>query len=235
MNSLSNRDLELLSASLDGQLSPEESARLQARLAADAGLRAAQDELRRTRALLRRTPQRRAPRNFTLMPKMAGVRPPLPRLVPAFSWASAVAALLLLITFAAPLAGELASRSVSTLAAPMAATMAPAFDNANQTYGLGSGAATEAATAAPVAAAPQATPAPSALMTLPQAATAEATIAPGGRNAVPLTTRSAKQPAPAFPLSVLQVVLIGLAVVLALLAVLLRWQRVRAFARQTKK
>jgi anti-sigma factor RsiW len=230
MTSLSNRDLELLSASLDGQLSPEESARLQTRLAADPGLRAAQDGLRVTRALLRRTPQRRASRNFTLAPGMAGVRPPLPRLVPAFSWASAVAVLLLLFTFAAPLAGEFASRSVSMAAAPMAAT-APAFDHANQAYGLGK-AATAAATAAPVAAA---TAAPSLLMTAPLASTAEATIAPGGRTAAPLTTALAKKPAPVFPLTVLQLVLIGLAVLLAVAAVLLRWQRLHAFARPPKK
>ena len=93
MNSPSFRDMEIISAYLDGQLSPSERARLEKRLQAEAGLAAALQELRQTRAILHRTPQRRAPRSFTLALKMAGIRPPVPRLVPAFGWASAVAML----------------------------------------------------------------------------------------------------------------------------------------------
>ena len=65
-------------------------------LAADRELASALDGLRQTRAVLRRTPKHRAPRNYTLTPKMAGIRPPVPRSVPALSWAAAAAALLFL-------------------------------------------------------------------------------------------------------------------------------------------
>lgn len=93
------RDIEQLSAYLDGQLSPGEKARLESRLARDPQLRAVMDELTQSRALLRQLPPRRAPRNFTLTPAMAGVRPPLPRPYPTLRWASLLATLLLIFTF----------------------------------------------------------------------------------------------------------------------------------------
>jgi hypothetical protein len=46
------RDVEKLSAYLDGQLSRADAARLESRLASDPGLRAVMDDLRRTRAVL---------------------------------------------------------------------------------------------------------------------------------------------------------------------------------------
>ncbi len=64
------QDWEALSAYLDGELSPKERARLEARLQASADLRLALDELRRTRAVLRLGGKIRAPRNFTLTPDM---------------------------------------------------------------------------------------------------------------------------------------------------------------------
>ena len=88
------RDVELLSAYLDGRLNPSEAARLEARLSADTSLQATLDDLRQTRALLRRLPQRRAPRNFRLTPKMVGIRPPEPRAYPVFRLATALVALL---------------------------------------------------------------------------------------------------------------------------------------------
>ena len=69
-----NRKLEALSAYLDGELSSRASQRLEAELERDAGLRAALDELRRTRAVLRRAPRLRAPRNFTLSSELAGIQ-----------------------------------------------------------------------------------------------------------------------------------------------------------------
>ncbi len=93
------RDLELLSAYLDGQLNPSDSARLESRLASDESLRAALDNLRSTRSLLRQLPSRRAPRNFTLTPQMAGIKPPTPRVVPVFRFATAIATFLFIITF----------------------------------------------------------------------------------------------------------------------------------------
>jgi anti-sigma factor RsiW len=138
MKSPSFRDMEALSAYLDGQISPSERTRLEKRVQSDAALAAALQEFSQTRALLRRTPQRRAPRNFTLTPRMAGIRPPMPRLVPVFSWASAVAMLLVIFTLGAGLVGRLSAGTAAPILAaapsggigggpPAAATQAPAL------------------------------------------------------------------------------------------------------------
>ena len=136
MTSPSFRDMEQLSAYLDGQISQSKRTRLEIRVKSTPALAAALEELRQTRGLLRRTPQRRAPRNFTLTPKMAGLRPPIPRLVPALSWASAVAMVLFIFTLGTSLVGQLSFGASAPMmaAAPnglgggqeAAATMAPA-------------------------------------------------------------------------------------------------------------
>jgi hypothetical protein len=96
------RDLEQLSAYLDGELNASARQKLESRLARDPNLRAALDDISQTRALLRRTPQRRAPRNFTLSPQMVAKRPPMPRLVPVLNYASVVAMLIFAFTFLSP-------------------------------------------------------------------------------------------------------------------------------------
>jgi len=102
------RDVAKLSAYLDGQLSTAETARLESRSASDPALAAALEAMRQSRSILRRLPQRRAPRNFTLTPQMAGLRAPMPRAVPVLRFATVLATILLAITFAtntlAPLA-----------------------------------------------------------------------------------------------------------------------------------
>src|SRR5918994_1034516 len=95
---MNTRDLELLSSYLDGQLKPSDSARLEARLSSDPDLRAVLDDLRSARGLLRQLPMRKAPRNFTLTPKMVGKNPPLPRSYPAFRFVTALASLMLFFT-----------------------------------------------------------------------------------------------------------------------------------------
>lgn len=146
------RDIEQLSAYLDGQLPPQEKARLEARLARDPQLHAVMDDLNQARAFLRQLPARRAPRNFTLTPKMAGVKPPLPRPYPALRWASVLATLLLIFTF-------------------VTNTLAPTFMAAPQAYGMGSGGGAETMLTTPeeahpaepslqMAAPPSETPAP---------------------------------------------------------------------------
>lgn len=95
------RDVELLSAYLDGKLSQADSTRLESRLKTDPELRSVLNDLSSSRSLLRKLPQRRAPRNFTLTPQMARVKPPLPRAVPALRWATSLATLLLFVTIAA--------------------------------------------------------------------------------------------------------------------------------------
>jgi len=96
---MNQRDLDLLSAYLDGELSPSESTRLEARLRSERELVSVLDDLRATRTLLRKLPKRRAPRNFTVTRKMAGLNPPLPRSYPAFRFATVVATLLFFFTF----------------------------------------------------------------------------------------------------------------------------------------
>jgi hypothetical protein len=81
---------------------------LESRLVSDPQLSAVMDDLRAARGLLRKLPQRRAPRNFTLNPKMAGLKAPEPRTYPTFRLAGVLATLLLFASFAvnglAPLA-----------------------------------------------------------------------------------------------------------------------------------
>ncbi|MGE5775823.1 MAG: hypothetical protein ACM33V_06360 [Chloroflexota bacterium] len=98
---MNQRDLELLSSYLDGQLKPSDSARLEARLASDRNLRSVLDDLRAARGLLRQLPLRKAPRNFTLTPQMVGKNPPLPRTYPAFKFVTALATLLFFATMGA--------------------------------------------------------------------------------------------------------------------------------------
>jgi len=60
------KEIELLSCCLDDELSPSQKKELQARLKANPGLREKYASLQRTRSILRKTPQRKVPRNFTL-------------------------------------------------------------------------------------------------------------------------------------------------------------------------
>src|SRR5512138_3946146 len=95
---MKQRDLELLSSYLDGQLSSSDAARLEARLRTDPEMRSVLQDLRGARGLLRQLPMRKAPRNFTLTPKMVGKNPPLPRTYPAFKFVTVLTTLLLFFT-----------------------------------------------------------------------------------------------------------------------------------------
>lgn len=101
---ISSRDLELLSAYLDGQLSSKDTAHLETRLWEDEALRNALDELDRTRTMLRSLPRKRAPRNFTLSAEYVQQRSSS-RLYPIFGFASALAAVLLLAVLLGDLFG----------------------------------------------------------------------------------------------------------------------------------
>lgn len=91
---MKRRDTELLSAYLDGELKLSDSTKLEARLKTDPELASVLNDIRATRALLRKLPSRKAPRNFTLTRKMVGQNPPLPRTYPIFRLATVVATLL---------------------------------------------------------------------------------------------------------------------------------------------
>jgi len=99
------REIEQLSSYLDGQLSPSESARLEARIASDPELASAFNDLRAARGILRKLPARKAPRNFTLTRQMVGLKPPLPRSYSFFRFSTAFATVLLTLTFAMNLLG----------------------------------------------------------------------------------------------------------------------------------
>lgn len=147
------RDVELLSEYLDGRLKPSDAARVEARLSTDPALKATFEDLRATRTLLRRLPQRRAPRSFRLTPKMAGVRPPEPRSYPAFRFATALAAFLFVAAVALNAFTPFAARHLAPAAAPA--------------YGMGGGGGGpigggDETLEAPQAAAPAATQAPAA-------------------------------------------------------------------------
>ncbi len=73
---LSDRDLEMLSAYLDGELRPSEEVALEARLAREEALRAVLEDLRANRLLLRQAPRLKAPRSFALDPAVFGQRYP---------------------------------------------------------------------------------------------------------------------------------------------------------------
>ena len=73
---LSKRDLERLSAYLDGELSARQTTRLEARLWRESTLRAALDELREAAWLLRSMPEASPPRSFTLTPEMVATPKP---------------------------------------------------------------------------------------------------------------------------------------------------------------
>lgn len=131
MSTRTPADLELLSAYLDGELTPDERAALERRLAQDAALRAELDELRRVVGLVRAhwTPVH-APRDFRLDPAVYGrpaARPvrQLERPQRTFRWAwavSAAAALLLVVCLASlllrPSAGNVFSNFAPNLEGP---------------------------------------------------------------------------------------------------------------------
>lgn len=100
------RDLELLSAYLDGALTHRERETLEQRLVQESALREALDDLRTNVALMRRLPRLKAPRDFTLAPTLYGHKPPWWKRLFAFeialqvSGALGAAASLVLITVA---------------------------------------------------------------------------------------------------------------------------------------
>ncbi len=81
---LSEHDLDLLSAYLDGALTDPEEQALEQRLAREESLYAALDDLRVTRQLLRSLPSLKAPRSFALDPSTYGRRATRWARVPAF-------------------------------------------------------------------------------------------------------------------------------------------------------
>ena len=97
--SKSDRNLEALSAYLDGELQGNERAQIEKMLEQDKDLKVWFEELKRTRLVLRNIPTLRAPRNYFLTPAMVGQTGKPSWAFPVFRFASAFAALLLVLLF----------------------------------------------------------------------------------------------------------------------------------------
>jgi hypothetical protein len=219
MTTPSLRDVERLSTFLDGQLTRAEMTRLEVRLKNEPALGAVLLDLRQARQLLRLTPRRTVPRNFTLTPKMAGIRPPVPRLVPALSWASVMAMLVFIFTLGGSLLGELSFGAASPLkaAAPQSAS------GVGGGYGYGGG---PAETQPPAADNLLTTPTPQALlMTAPEATTPEETLG-AAPPAVPAVQ------APPEPVNFWPFIWLGLAALLIASALLIRLINIQTFRRK---
>jgi anti-sigma factor RsiW len=228
-------DVEQISALLDGKLSRTESIKLESRIGSDPSLQALMDDLSETRGFLRRLPKRKAPRNFTLSPRMAGVKPPVPRAVPGLRFATVLATFLLVF-------------SVATNA------LAPTFRQAAQApvYGMGGGGAeAPSIMSAPATEAPAATSAPALEQTAPEDQSFSSPAATMGaedsnRTAVTATPEAAlkgfapEQPAPRVqsePLPIPQIwiiVLLVVALVSGGLAWLVRWISERSWRAKMK-
>ena len=99
---ISPRDWQELSAYLDQQLNSRARSRLEARLRDEPQLRIALQDLQRNKMLLRSQPRLFAPRNFTLTPQMAKIRPVSPA-YPVVRLVAAMSSILLIIVLAGDL------------------------------------------------------------------------------------------------------------------------------------
>ena len=229
MRSPSFRDMKNLSAYLDGQISLSERTRLEKRIQSDAALAAALQRLRQARTLLQRTPKRRSPRSFVLTARMAGIRPPVPRLVPAFAWASALAMVLFVFTLGTSLAGHLSFGAAS----PMLARPASGFGG-----GPPAAAPMVSNNPAPATAAPASkmlAPPGASDQTLAATPTVEISLMAAPAATQPASTGGIQQPAqaraPQKPSTTWLVLWPGLALLLGGLALLVLWLNQRAFQR----
>lgn len=100
---LNDRDFELISAMLDGQLSGSELQAAQKKLASTPALKQAYDELKIQSAMLRRLPRHKPPRNYMLKAEeVKNLKPGwLKRfMAPALSFASLATMVVILLTYA---------------------------------------------------------------------------------------------------------------------------------------
>ncbi len=122
LSQLPPRDLEDLSAYLDGQLPAQAHAQFEARLHRDVTLQRAARELRATVDLVGSLPQLPPPRRLTLTPEMVGIKTRRPA-YPAFRLATALAMLGFLATVGVDALARTAPLSAMRAAAPAAAPL----------------------------------------------------------------------------------------------------------------
>jgi len=97
---LSNKDYMLISAYLDGELTPSQRADVEKHLDSDLQFREALASLKYTKRLLKSLPPVRARRNFTLTPDKVKKTAKPQRFQPAWGMVSAFSTLMLIIVFA---------------------------------------------------------------------------------------------------------------------------------------
>ncbi|HSB89259.1 MAG TPA: hypothetical protein VLD63_04430 [Anaerolineales bacterium] len=149
MPAIPARDLEALSAYIDGRLSPSEAVALEQRLGREAGLRRELEGMRLTVRALKSLPSHRVPRSFALKPERIA-KPAPARWYPVLQLGTAVAGIAFVLVVGADVLGAsqsgLATRSVvaeAPVAQPEAGAAASLFAEA--------GTATPAGTAPPAA------------------------------------------------------------------------------------
>lgn len=132
--SLSERELEMLSAYLDDALAPKDKQRFEERLARSLSLQKTMKEYTQLKVALRNLPQQPAPRNFTLSPEQARAHKPAPKLYPAFSYVALTAVLLLALVFSTefffnqfstPMMAQIESPTMEAGASAIKSTEAP--------------------------------------------------------------------------------------------------------------
>ncbi len=130
LSALPKRDLERLSAYLDGEISDKEAARLEARLEREPELGRALQELRATKSLLRSLPEVRPARDFRLTPEMVGERRRAPA-YPALRLAAVLATFAFVLVVGLDALGQL-NAAMAPEAMRVMATAAPeaAFNEA---------------------------------------------------------------------------------------------------------
>ena len=125
------RDLEALSVYLDGELTPRERVKLEARLEANPELRQALEELRLVAGALRELPQASPGRRFTLTPEMARRR----RRYPTMQLATALAGVAFLLTVGVDALLVARPRAASERPAQLAAPPEALFMEQDQLWG----------------------------------------------------------------------------------------------------
>ncbi|QRN82997.1 hypothetical protein JR338_11360 [Chloroflexota bacterium] len=114
------KELEQLSAYLDGQLDETEQRQIESRLASEPELQEMYEGLRNTKLLFSRLRRVRAPRSFTLTPDMVKVRKQKQPFFSSVRWATSLAAILLVVMFGAEyILGGFSSTQSERAVAPM--------------------------------------------------------------------------------------------------------------------
>ncbi len=131
---LTGTDWEILSAYLDGAVTPEESRLIETRLSSDAEFRSACQSLSRTRGILRSVPDIKRRRNFFLTEEMVR-RPGWFWLVPAVNFSSVAAAILAFVF----LLMDMLPMTIGTVPAAMQKESAPVVEALNESPVTSSG------------------------------------------------------------------------------------------------